>query len=288
MQAGARRQPPNPMPAQHLRKPGNEQELELPPRFLAPDYMGSGKLKGMAAIVTGGDSGIGRAVAVLFAREGADVAIVYLDEHEDAEENKRLVRRRRRASSSPGDVKDPEILRGRGQEDSQDVRPARHPGQQRRLPTAHRKAGGNHRRALQQTLQTNIDGYFHMARAALPHLPAGASHHQYRFGNRDASAASSCWTIRPPRARSMRSPSRWPATCWTAASASMRSRRARCGRRSILPIKRPRTSPSSARTATWGGPRNRRKSRRPTCSSLRPCARYVNGVVLPVMGGPRG
>src|SRR5690606_14958689 len=91
VQAGTRRQPENPMPAQHLPKPGNEHELELQPRFLAPDYVGSGKLEGMAAIVTGGDSGIGRAVAVLFAREGADVAVFYLDERADARETKRCV-----------------------------------------------------------------------------------------------------------------------------------------------------------------------------------------------------
>src|SRR5690606_40929636 len=70
-QAGPRRQPVK-MPAQHIAKPGHEHALDLAPRFLAPDYAGSGKLDGMAAIVTGGDSGIGRAVAVLFARGGAD------------------------------------------------------------------------------------------------------------------------------------------------------------------------------------------------------------------------
>ena len=78
VQAGARDQPENPMPAQHIAKPGNEHELDLAPRYMAPDYAGSGKLEGMAAIVTGGDSGIGRSVAVLYAREGADVAVVYL------------------------------------------------------------------------------------------------------------------------------------------------------------------------------------------------------------------
>src|SRR5262245_13132154 len=68
VQAGHRREPVPPMPAQHQAKPGLEQELRPAPRYLAPDYAGSGKLEGMAAIVTGGDSGIGRAVAVLFAR----------------------------------------------------------------------------------------------------------------------------------------------------------------------------------------------------------------------------
>jgi len=90
MQAG-QRQYPSKFPPQHLTKPGREADLKVRPMFEAPAYLGSEKLKGYAAIITGGDSGIGRAVAVLFAREGANVAIVYLDEHEDAEETKRAV-----------------------------------------------------------------------------------------------------------------------------------------------------------------------------------------------------
>ncbi|NYT57589.1 SDR family NAD(P)-dependent oxidoreductase [Alcaligenaceae bacterium] len=68
-----------------------EKDMSLKPKFHAPHYHGSGKLKGFATIVTGGDSGIGRAVAVLFAREGADVAIVYLEEQADAEETRQAV-----------------------------------------------------------------------------------------------------------------------------------------------------------------------------------------------------
>jgi hypothetical protein len=105
-QAGLEKQPENPLPAQHLRKPGNEHELDLQPRFLAEQYRGSGKLEGMVALVTGGDSGIGRAVAVLFAREGADVAIAYLAEHEDAEETRRCVENEgRRCLVIAGDVR---------------------------------------------------------------------------------------------------------------------------------------------------------------------------------------
>jgi hypothetical protein len=90
MQAGQRRYPGK-FPAQLLKKPGVETDLDLPPMFEAPEYGGSDKLKDCAALVTGGDSGIGRAAAVLFAREGCDVAVAYLDEHEDAEATKRAV-----------------------------------------------------------------------------------------------------------------------------------------------------------------------------------------------------
>ena len=81
MQAGARQYPEPPLKAQHLEKPGIEADLKLAPMYDAPYYKGSEKLKDKVAIITGGDSGIGRSVAILYAREGAVVAIVYLDEH---------------------------------------------------------------------------------------------------------------------------------------------------------------------------------------------------------------
>jgi hypothetical protein len=90
MQAGTREYPTEFLP-QHHAKPGEEKNIRPAPMYDAPGYKGSEKLKDKVAIITGGDSGIGRAVAVLYAREGADIAIVYLEEHADAEETKKAV-----------------------------------------------------------------------------------------------------------------------------------------------------------------------------------------------------
>src|SRR5687767_6254574 len=99
------RKPKPPFPEQKLERPGIESELRPRPRYKAPAYRGSGKLEDRVALVTGGDSGIGRAVAVLYAREGADVAIVYLPvEQPDAEETARAVEAEgRRCLLLPGD-----------------------------------------------------------------------------------------------------------------------------------------------------------------------------------------
>lgn len=176
VQAGTRRQPQNPLPRQHLAKPGDESELKVQPRFLAPHYAGSGKLEGMAAIVTGGDSGIGRAVAVLFAREGADVAVLHLDERDDAETTRRHVEAEgRRCIVVAGDVKDPDFCERAVRETVAAFG---------RLDILVNNAAFQQHlenledlddEQLQETLQTNIGGYFHMARAALPHLGNGAS-----------------------------------------------------------------------------------------------------------------
>ena len=175
VQAGARRQPTK-LPAQHMAKPGLEADLDLKPRFQAPSWQGSGKLQDMVAIVTGADSGIGRAVAVLFAREGADVAILYLNEHKDAKETARWVREEgREALLIAGDVRDPafcdkavkKVVRKFGRLDVLVNNAAfqQHADGLEQITDAH----------LQETLQTNVAGYLHMARAALPHMAQGAS-----------------------------------------------------------------------------------------------------------------
>ncbi|WP_018906499.1 SDR family oxidoreductase [Variovorax paradoxus] len=175
-QAGPRSQPVNPLPAQHLSKPGLEAEMALRPRFEAPDYKGSGKLEGMAALVTGGDSGIGRAVALLYAREGADVAIAYLDEDEDAEETRRHVEAEgARCILVKGDVCDPAFCRDAVDQTLEafgklDILVNNAAFQ---LHAASIEDITDERFEL--TLRTNVFGYFQMARAAVPHLGQGAS-----------------------------------------------------------------------------------------------------------------
>ena len=176
VQAGARRHPELPFPKQRLPKPGNESELEPRPQYEAPGYLGSGKLDGMVALITGGDSGIGRAVAVLFAREGADVAIVYLSEDADAEETLRAVESEgRRCLLIPGDVTDSGFC------DDAVRRTVRDLGRldilvnnaafQEHVPSLEDLSDEQ----LERTFRTNIFGYFYMARAALPHLDRGGS-----------------------------------------------------------------------------------------------------------------
>ncbi len=171
VQTGQRSQP-----AQHLNKPGSEARMQLKPRFLAPDYCGSGKLAGMVAIITGGDSGIGRAVAVLFAREGADVAIIYLNEHEDANETRRYVEAEGQSCLLiPGDVREQRFCQ---EAISQVMDKFNHID-----VLVNNAAFQEHAASLLDlseerfdlTMKTNVYGYFHMAKAVLPHLKKGAS-----------------------------------------------------------------------------------------------------------------
>jgi NAD(P)-dependent dehydrogenase (short-subunit alcohol dehydrogenase family) len=175
VQAGPRPQPTE-QSAQHLDKPGHEYQLDPAPRYSAPFYRGSGKLEGKVALITGGDSGIGRAVAVLMAREGADIAITYLEEHKDADVTRQAVEKEgRRCLVVRGNVKDPrfcnELVAKTVEEFGKldvlvnNAAFQMHSERLEDLTDEH----------LQETLQTNIGGYFYMARAALPFLKPGSA-----------------------------------------------------------------------------------------------------------------
>ena len=176
VQTGMVDQPAPPFPSQHLSKPGFESDMQLKPRFMADGYKGSGKLEGQVAVITGGDSGIGRAVAVLFAREGADVAILYLNEHEDAAETARCIEAEgQRSLAIAGDVKDMAFC-----QDAIDNVVAKFG----RLDVLVNNAAFQEHaysladlteERLDETMRTNIYGYFHMAKAALPYLKRGAA-----------------------------------------------------------------------------------------------------------------
>jgi NAD(P)-dependent dehydrogenase (short-subunit alcohol dehydrogenase family) len=171
-----RRQPKPPFPKQHQKKPGLESKMRPRPRYDAPTYLPSGKLEGLVALVTGGDSGIGRAVAIMFAREGADVAISYLPvEQEDAEETRKKIESTgQKALLLPGDLMDrqfcdeivEETIRRFGRLDVL-VNNAAFQQHQKRLDDLDDEQ-------LEQTFQTNILSFFRVTRAALRHLKPGA------------------------------------------------------------------------------------------------------------------
>jgi NAD(P)-dependent dehydrogenase (short-subunit alcohol dehydrogenase family) len=175
-QAGPRRYPEPPLPKQHQEKPGIEAALEPRPLYQAPKYRGSAKLEGMVALITGADSGIGRAVAVLFAREGADVAIAYLSEDRDADETRRAVEAEgRRTLLIAGDVSDPEFCRSAVETTVRRLGKldilVNNAAFQQHTPSL----GDLSEAQLERTFRTNVFGYFHMAKAALRHLKRGGS-----------------------------------------------------------------------------------------------------------------
>jgi NAD(P)-dependent dehydrogenase (short-subunit alcohol dehydrogenase family) len=155
--------------------PGHESKLEPKPDW-EPRYSGSGRLKDRVALITGADSGIGRAVAALFAREGADIAIVYLCEHDDAAVTKSIVEKEgRRAITLAGDIGDKDFCARAVEQTVRELK---------RLDILVNNAGEQHpdkdirdisEEQLRRTFQTNIFGMFFMTQAARPHLKKGAS-----------------------------------------------------------------------------------------------------------------
>ncbi|KAG2451103.1 hypothetical protein HYH02_004371 [Chlamydomonas schloesseri] len=176
------------MPEGQAAQPGSEADMWTKPEVIRDDYVGADKLAGRVALITGGDSGIGRSVAVHFAREGADVFILYLNEHEDAAATKKLVEAEgRRLVAMAGDTCTEAVERC-----------VRELG---RLDILVNNAAVQHYRTsitdmtdadIEATFETNILGYVHMAQAALPHLPkAGGSSTTTKTGSGAPAAAPS-------------------------------------------------------------------------------------------------
>jgi NAD(P)-dependent dehydrogenase (short-subunit alcohol dehydrogenase family) len=168
-------EPEPPFPAQHQKRPGIEAKIEPRPRYHGAQYRPAGKLEGKVALITGGDSGIGRSVGVLYAREGADVAVTFLpEERVDANETARVVRAAgRECLLLPGDVTDPEFCVRAVEQTVQEfgkldvlVNNAAFQQHQEKLEDLTDEQ-------MEHTFRTNIFGYFRMARAALKHLKKG-------------------------------------------------------------------------------------------------------------------
>ncbi len=169
-------EPRPPFPEQHQKNPGLEAKIDPQPQWRAPRYKPAGKLSGKVALVTGGDSGIGRSVAYLYAREGADVAINYLpEEQEDAEEIRDAIRQEgRECLLVPGDLRSADF----GQELVQKV-----VDKFGRLDILVSNAAWQNRKdvaelsedQLDRTLKTNVYAYLRLAREAVPHMKPGSA-----------------------------------------------------------------------------------------------------------------
>lgn len=163
-------------PQQQEQQPGMEHELKPLPKADDESYRGSGKLKGKVALITGGDSGIGRAVAIAFAKEGADVAVLYLNEHRDAEDTKKMVEEHGRACLLiAGDIGDEEFCQNAVQQTVEELK---------RLDVLVNNAAVQFPQEsvvdisadqLMTTFRTNIFAMFYMIKAALPYLEKGSA-----------------------------------------------------------------------------------------------------------------
>ena len=163
-------------PAQQQEVPGVQSRMEPLPDCGETSYRGSGKLTGKVALVTGGDSGIGRAVAIAYAREGADVLISYLSEHEDAQETARYVEEAgRKAVLVAGDVSDPEHCRSLVDRAVHELGRLDVLVNNAAYQMSHSDLEEISDEEWQHTFATNVSAMFYLVKAALPHLEPGSS-----------------------------------------------------------------------------------------------------------------
>ena len=166
-----------PFPSQHQQAPGLESRLDPAPRFQADEYRVAGKLQGKVALISGGDSGIGRAVALIYAREGADVALVYLpEEQSDADETRKVIAAQgHKCLLLPGDLTDAAFCKQAVERTLHElgaidilVSNAAHQARKKNLAEVTDEE-------FDRTFRTNVYAYFWLARAAIPHMKPGSS-----------------------------------------------------------------------------------------------------------------
>jgi hypothetical protein len=251
-----------PFPDQPQPQPGFTERMEPRPDHGEESYKGSGRLESKKAVITGGDSGIGRAVAIAYAREGADVFISYLSEHEDAEDTKRWVEKAgRKCVLFPGDIADADHCRALVAKAAEELG---------RIDILVNNAA--HQDTFSEieeiedaewdyTFRTNIHAMFYITKAAIAHMGKGGSIINTTSIQADSPSEELLATPRP-RARSRISPAAWR-RCWrAAASEPIASRRGRSGRPSFPRRCQARRSRISASRCRWSGPVSRPSSLR--------------------------
>lgn len=162
---------PKEFPQQSQSQPGDQHQMRPEPKIIRENYNGSDKLKGKVALITGGDSGIGRSVAIHFAREGADVAIVYLEEDKDAMDTQKMVREEgRKCIILAGDLKEEKFCRSVVEQCVDRLGGLNIVVNNAAMQFPQDKLVNISAKQLETTFQTNIYSYFHIAKYALEHL----------------------------------------------------------------------------------------------------------------------
>ena len=165
---------PKKFPQQKQTLPGQEEKMRPQPEVINKNYKGSDKLKGKIALITGGDSGIGRSIAVHFAREGADVAIIYLNENKDAEETKQMVEKQnQKCLLIKGDLKDEKFCKACVKKTIKQFGSLNIVVNNAGLQFSENKVENITKAHLQETFETNIYPFFYIVKEALPHLKKG-------------------------------------------------------------------------------------------------------------------